>query len=74
AELAMGAIATSDISVFNEDIVSELDISRDEIELVMEKEKRELERREKVYRGNHPFPALKNQIIILTDDGIAFLI
>ena len=32
---------------------------------------RELERRERLYRGNRPFPALKDRIVILVDDGLA---
>ena len=71
AELAMGAIATGEASVFNDDIIDQLDISADEIDRVMADEKRELQRREKVYRGNRPFPSLENKIVILVDDGIA---
>lgn len=71
AELAMGAIASGDTVVFNDDIISDLDISRDSISRVMEDEKRELKRREQAYRGNQPFPVLSNKIIVLVDDGIA---
>lgn len=70
-ELAMGAIATGNVTVFNEDIITELAIPKTEIQKVIQEERQELERREKVYRGDRPFPDLKNKIIILVDDGIA---
>lgn len=70
-ELAMGAIATGGIKVFNEDIVKELHIAKEEIEQVIAIEEQELKRRQEAYRGNFPFPNLKNKIIILVDDGIA---
>ncbi len=70
-ELAMGAIATGDTTVFNQDIISQLGISIAQINAVIENEKIELQRREQVYRGNHVFPVLKNKIVILVDDGIA---
>ncbi|MBV9576037.1 MAG: phosphoribosyltransferase, partial [Gammaproteobacteria bacterium] len=70
-ELAMGAIAMGDVTVFNESIIRNLAITQDEIQLVIEKEKKELARRDLAYRGNHVFPILKNKTIILVDDGIA---
>jgi len=70
-ELAMGAIASNDTIVFNEEIVRGLNIPQYEIDQVIKSEKQELERREKAYRGNKKFPNLDNKIIILVDDGIA---
>jgi predicted phosphoribosyltransferase len=70
-ELAMGAIATGDISVFNDEIISEYNIPIHAIQAVMAEEKQELKRRENAYRGNQPFPVLKNKMVILVDDGIA---
>jgi putative phosphoribosyl transferase len=70
-ELAMGAIASGDITVFNEDILQQLHVSEKEIAAVIEREQRELIRREKAYRGNKPSPSLENKVVILIDDGIA---
>lgn len=70
-ELAMGAIATGDVAVFNENIIAQLQISKDSIENVFESEKKELNRRELAYRGNRPPLVLKNKTVILVDDGIA---
>lgn len=71
SELAMGAIAMGGIHVFNNDILQELNISQDELKAVIAKEEQELKRRETAYRGDHPFPSIKDKTIILVDDGIA---
>jgi predicted phosphoribosyltransferase len=71
AELAMGAIAMGNTVVFNDSIIHELGISKAAIDTVIDEESKELKRRETVYRGNHAFPHIKDQIIILVDDGIA---
>ncbi|TAK73074.1 MAG: phosphoribosyltransferase [Gammaproteobacteria bacterium] len=70
-ELAMGAIAGGGIAVFNEDLMQELTITKTAIDRVIQAEQQELKRREIAYRGNKPFPTLKDKIIILVDDGIA---
>src|SRR5438067_11490187 len=57
-ELAMGAIATGNVRVLNEHVISALGVSREEIEGVTANERRELERREKLYRDDRPFPKL----------------
>lgn len=71
SELAMGALATGGACVFNESIIRDLGIPSYAINQVIEEEKIELARRETVYRGDKPFPDLKNKIVILVDDGIA---
>lgn len=70
-ELAMGAIASGDAVFFNEDVISNLDVTKDDIHHVIEKEKRELERREKKYRSEQVYPNITGKKIILIDDGIA---
>lgn len=70
-ELAMGAIAPGGITVFNQDIVDHMRITREEIDAVIASEIAELNRREAVYRGSRPFPSLSNKTVIIVDDGIA---
>ena len=70
-ELAMGAIATGGTVIFNEPIIQDFHISLAAIEDLLQAERQELKRRELLYRGERPFPGLKNQTIILVDDGIA---
>jgi predicted phosphoribosyltransferase len=70
-ELAMGAIAMGGIRVINEDVVRSLHIPPHIIDAVAFREERELERRERLYRDNRPLPVVRNQTIILIDDGLA---
>jgi predicted phosphoribosyltransferase len=70
-ELAMGAIASDNIRVLNEDVVSSFQISERTIDIVAVRELRELERREYAYRGNRPKPEIKGKTVILIDDGLA---
>jgi predicted phosphoribosyltransferase len=70
-ELAMGAIASGGVRVLNQDVVQALDIPERVIDAVARREQQELERREKIYRGNRPKPVLKDKTVILIDDGLA---
>lgn len=70
-ELAMGAIAQDGIIVFNEEVIEDLQIPKASIENVIKAEQKELNRREKAYRGDKPYPIIKDKNVILIDDGIA---
>ena len=70
-ELAMGAIASGGTVIFNEPIVRALNLEKSSIDRILQSEQEELARRERLYRGNQPYPALLGKTIILVDDGIA---
>lgn len=70
-ELAMGAIAINDVLVINQSIVEKLNISQAKIDRAIALEKQELARRDRMYRGDRPFPSLGDLTVILIDDGIA---
>jgi predicted phosphoribosyltransferase len=70
-ELAMGAIATGGVRVLNDDVVEYLLIPAGVIDSVAADELRELERRERAYRGNRPEPTVRGKTVILVDDGLA---
>lgn len=70
-ELAMGAIASDGVRVLNYDVVSTLGISSKTIDAVAARELRELQRRDRAYRGDRPLPTVKNHTVILIDDGLA---
>ena len=55
-ELAMGAIATGGVRVVNRDVVDALGIPPDVLDRAAAEEARELERRERSYRGDRPEP------------------
>ncbi len=70
-ELAMGAIATGNVRVLNEDVVNYLGVSDDLIDKVAAREQRELARREKLYRGASAPLNLSGRTVIVVDDGLA---
>jgi putative phosphoribosyl transferase len=70
-ELALGAIASGGVRVVNRNLVSSLGISNDEIEAIAAREQRELERREREYRGDAPPLGVSGKTVILVDDGLA---
>jgi len=70
-ELAMGAIASGGVLVLNEDLVRRLDIPKDVLQAVIAAEQKELERRERMFRGDRPPPDVRGRIVILVDDGLA---
>ena len=70
-ELAMGAIATGNIRVLNEEVVEYFGIPNHWIDQVAAREQRELERREKLYRGSSKPLAVRDRTVIVVDDGLA---
>ena len=70
-ELAMGAVASGGVRVLNRDVVEALRISPEIIDAVANRELQELERREREYRGDRPFPDVRGKTVILVDDGLA---
>lgn len=70
-ELAFGAIARGGVRVLNAPVVDALGIPDEVIEGVAAREARELERRERTYRGGRPSPEVVGRRVILVDDGIA---
>jgi putative phosphoribosyl transferase len=70
-ELAMGALARGGTRVLNDAVVHALRIPESAIEAVAVAEQRELERRERAYRGDRPYPEIAGRTVIVVDDGLA---
>lgn len=70
-ELAMGAIATGGVRVLNEEVIAQLRISETNIAQAAAQQQKELERRERLYRGDRPPPEARGRTVILVDDGLA---
>jgi predicted phosphoribosyltransferase len=70
-ELAMGAIASGGVVVTNDDVVRALKIPHDEVMAEVENERKELSRRETLYRGERPALDVTGKTVILIDDGLA---
>lgn len=67
-EYAMGAIATGGVEVLNPDTSS---VAPEVVATVAARERIELERRERLYRGEHPAPELRGATVVVVDDGLA---
>lgn len=70
-EYAMGAIASGGVRVLNGEVLQMLDLRAETIEAVVARETRELQRRDRAYRGDRRAPVLRGQRVILVDDGLA---
>jgi len=70
-ELAMGAIASGGILVRNEDVLRALGGAEQALAMVEHVERAELQRRERLYRGNRPDAAVKGRNVLVVDDGLA---
>lgn len=70
-EVAFGAIASGGVRVLDQTVIAQLNIGDDAIAEVTRKERRELERREQLYRSAGGFSSVDGQTVILVDDGIA---
>jgi predicted phosphoribosyltransferase len=70
-EFGIGAVAPGGVRVLNELAVRALGIGEDYLELVSARESAEVERRLRLFRGDHPYPDLGGRAAILVDDGLA---
>jgi putative phosphoribosyl transferase len=70
-EYAMGAVGSGGVRVINPDLLESGIVSPATIEAVTARELREIERRDRLYRGGRPPPQLAGRTVIIVDDGIA---
>lgn len=70
-ELAIGAIASGGIEVLDHGSIEYLQIPMSQVSAVMQREYRELERRERAYRDSRPVPSLAGRTVVIVDDGLA---
>ncbi len=70
-ELAMGAIASGDVVVMNDEVLDAMRVSEEDIAAAIDSERQELARRERAYRGDRPPIDVRGRTVILIDDGLA---
>jgi putative phosphoribosyl transferase len=70
-ELAMGAVASGNVRVLNDEVVRSFGVTSKVLDAVAVREVAELKRRERAYRGDAPPPDAAGKTILLVDDGIA---
>lgn len=70
-ELAFGALSSQGVEYVDEHLVGVLGIPAHARRAVVERERRELERRERAYRRGRPEPRIRGRTLLVVDDGIA---
>lgn len=70
-EFGIGAIASGGVRVVDDSVLRAYGVDEETLERITERERRELERRERLYRDDRPFPNAADRIVILVDDGLA---
>jgi len=70
-ELAVGAVASGGAPLVNAQDLARFQVSDEQIQRVIDREKRELARRERAYRGDAPARDVRGKTVVLVDDGLA---
>jgi predicted phosphoribosyltransferase len=70
-ELAIGAMTEDGTVILDDELVKYLQVSKDYIREESERQRLEIERRLRLYRGDVPYPSLADREVIVVDDGIA---
>ncbi len=70
-EAGFGAISWDGIVFLNEPLVTSLGLTSKDIERCVAEEKEIVRERIMIFRGDRPFPDLKNKTVIIVDDGLA---
>ena len=70
-ELAIGAIASGGVCILNDEVMRYVGLPAPILEVVKQRERLELERRELLYREGRSAVEIEGCIVILVDDGLA---
>lgn len=70
-EFAMGAIASGGVIVLNPDAVREFHVTEEQLDALIEEQRKEIDRLERTYREGRPPAAFGDGGVILVDDGLA---
>lgn len=70
-ELAIGALGEGGIRIVDQDRVTRLGITAQQVEQIVERERREMARQAELFRQGRPAADLKAKTAVIVDDGIA---
>jgi putative phosphoribosyl transferase len=70
-ELAMGAIGEGGVRVLNDEVLRAAHVSDEQLHAVEAREREELARRARQYRGERPALPLTDRTVVVVDDGLA---
>jgi putative phosphoribosyl transferase len=70
-EAGFGAVGPDGEVILNHDLLKKLRLTAEKIKEEVEKSKRVMEERNRIFRGGKPFPEVAGKTVILVDDGLA---
>lgn len=70
-EYGVGAIAEETVGIVNTEDIKWLRISQQEMQEIIDRERQEIDRRQRIMRGNYPALPVSGKTVILVDDGLA---
>jgi len=70
-EAGFGAVGPDGEVIFNQDLLKSLRLTREEIDEQVEKARKNVEARNRIFRGGRIFPEVIDHTAILVDDGLA---
>ncbi|SHF48805.1 Predicted phosphoribosyltransferase [Desulfofundulus australicus DSM 11792] len=70
-EVAIGALTQDGTTVFNHQLLAVLGLKEKDVAGLVEEQRKEIERRLVLYRGDKEYPDYSGRCIIVVDDGIA---
>lgn len=70
-EAGFGAMSFDGIIVLNKPLVERLSLNKEEIDECSSQVLKEIERRKDKFRGDKPFPDLRDKTVVIVDDGLA---
>ncbi len=70
-ELGVGAVAPGGVTLLDERAIRDLHIPPQTLQAAVERERAEMERRLRLYRGDAAWPEVSGRTVLLVDDGLA---
>jgi putative phosphoribosyl transferase len=70
-ELGLGAVAEGGAQFLDQRLIAEVGATNAEVMAIVELQRREIERRGRLFRQGRPPPDLTNRTVLVVDDGIA---
>jgi len=70
-EAGFGAIGPDGEVLLNKELMKHLRLTNEQISIQIEKSRANIEKRNRIFRKEKPFPLLRDMVVIVVDDGLA---
>lgn len=70
-EFGVGAIAEDGDPIFNHDVLRQVGLTEESLAPAVERQRREVQRMQRQYRGDRPPPEVADRLVVVVDDGLA---